>query len=436
MRVLDLFSGIGGFSLGLERAGFRTVAFCEIEPFCRAVLRKHWPEVPCYDDIRTLSADVLERDGIAVDAICGGFPCQDLSFAGKRAGLEGARSGLWGEYRRLIGEIRPRFVIVENVPGLLSLGMGTVLGDLSALGYDAVWDCVPASAVSAPHRRDRVWIVAYTQSERRGEAGRNRRDEPAQRASSGGEVLADTDNTGLERRQRASLSERGGERVTGASGAPVRDATGARLSNGFDREMGEPGAQPEPERSGWWFTISGLGRSAHGFPDWLDLHIGEAMNGADEKERAIEALRNVWSDHVSKTLLRAAGGLGRVQQAEVLFAFVRQLQAGSENWDTVVAGAQASEESLRSLRIHALSTRAPRRPKSREQRPDEPSNAVQALPQLLAYDSEASWAGSSWEDAIPRVSTGEQNRASRLTALGNAVVPQVVEAIGRAVMEG
>ena len=137
-----------------------TAAFCEIEPYCRAVLAKHWPGVPIYEDIRTLSADTLRRDGIAVDAICGGFPCQDLSHAGKRAGLEGERSGLWGEYRRLIGEIRPRFVIVENVPGLLSLGMGTVLGDISALGYDAVWDCVPASALGACHRRDRVWIIA------------------------------------------------------------------------------------------------------------------------------------------------------------------------------------------------------------------------------------------------------------------------------------
>jgi DNA (cytosine-5)-methyltransferase 1 len=162
-RVLDLFSGIGGFSLGLERTGgFKTVAFCEIDPFCRRVLAKHWPEVPCYDDVRTLTAARLAADGIAVDVICGGFPCQDVSFAGKRAGLEGARSGLWSEYGRLIGELRPRFVIVENVPGLLSLGMGTVLGDLSALRYDAVWDCVPASAVGAPHRRDRMWLVAYS----------------------------------------------------------------------------------------------------------------------------------------------------------------------------------------------------------------------------------------------------------------------------------
>lgn len=173
LRVLDLFSGIGGFSLGLERTGgFETVAFCEIEPYPRAVLAKHWPHVPCYEDVRTLTADTLARDGIDVDVICGGFPCQDVSFAGKRAGLEGARSGLWGEYARLIGELRPRFVIVENVPGLLSLGMGTVLGDLASLGYDATWDCIPAAAVGAPHRRDRVWIVAYAANAIRRQVGR------------------------------------------------------------------------------------------------------------------------------------------------------------------------------------------------------------------------------------------------------------------------
>ena len=165
MRVLDLFSGVGGFSLGLERAGMTTVAFCEIEPFCRRVLAKHWPEVPCYDDIRTLTAERLAADGISVDVICGGFPCQDISVAGKGAGLAGERSGLWREYARLIGEIRPRFVIVENVAALLSRGLGDVLGNLAALGYDAEWHCIPASAVGAPHRRDRAWIVAYADCE-------------------------------------------------------------------------------------------------------------------------------------------------------------------------------------------------------------------------------------------------------------------------------
>jgi DNA (cytosine-5)-methyltransferase 1 len=157
MNVLDLFSGIGGFSLGLERAGMRTVAFCEIDPFCRRVLAKHWPGVPCHEDITKLrGADVGP-----VDVICGGFPCQDISLAGKGAGLEGDRSGLWRDYARLIGELRPRYVIVENVSALLSRGLGDVLGDLAALGYDAEWHCIPASAVGAPHRRDRIWIVAY-----------------------------------------------------------------------------------------------------------------------------------------------------------------------------------------------------------------------------------------------------------------------------------
>lgn len=132
MNVLDLFSGIGGFSLGLERAGMRTVAFCEINPFCQRVLAKHWPTVPCYDDIRTLTAERLAANAatgdIQIDVICGGFPCQDVSFAGRRAGLDGERSGLWFEYARLVSEIRPKIIIVENTPGLLSLGMGTVLG--------------------------------------------------------------------------------------------------------------------------------------------------------------------------------------------------------------------------------------------------------------------------------------------------------------------
>jgi DNA (cytosine-5)-methyltransferase 1 len=165
LRVLDLFSGIGGFSLGLERTGgFETVAFCEIEPFPRRVLAKHWPEVPCYDDVRTLTASRLAADGIAVDAICGGFPCQDISVAGKGAGLAGERSGLWREYARLVGELRPRFVIVENVGALLSRGLDAVLGSMAALGYDAEWHCIPAAYVGGRHIRDRVWIVAYASS--------------------------------------------------------------------------------------------------------------------------------------------------------------------------------------------------------------------------------------------------------------------------------
>lgn len=169
LRVLDLFSGIGGFSLGLERTGgFETVAFCEIEEFPRRVLAKHWPEVPCYHDVRTLTADALRRDGIAVDVITGGFPCQDHSLAGKKAGIGGERSGLWSEYLRLIRELRPEFAIVENVTNLLNGPSdqrggwaGKVFGDLASIGYDAEWHCIPLGRFGAPHERDRVWIVAY-----------------------------------------------------------------------------------------------------------------------------------------------------------------------------------------------------------------------------------------------------------------------------------
>ncbi len=166
LRLLDLFSGIGGFSLGLERTGaFVTTSFCEIDPFCRQVLAKHWPSVPCHDDVTTREFHEGEAD-----AICGGFPCQDVSLAGKRAGLSGARSGLYRELVRAVRVVRPIVALVENVAALLSDGMGTVLGDL-AESRDCrwvEWDCVPASAIGAPHQRDRVWIVAHADDARLG----------------------------------------------------------------------------------------------------------------------------------------------------------------------------------------------------------------------------------------------------------------------------
>jgi len=169
LHVLDLFSGIGCFSLGMERSGgFKTVAFCEIEEFPRKVLAKHWPKVPVYHDIRNLSGDVLRRDGISVDVITGGFPCQDISLAGRMQGLEGEKSGLWEEYFRLIESIRPRAVVIENSPVLRSRGLGNMLRQFAAIGYDAEWHCIPVNAIGAPHRRDRVWIVAYPSGVRDG----------------------------------------------------------------------------------------------------------------------------------------------------------------------------------------------------------------------------------------------------------------------------
>lgn len=157
MKVLDLFSGIGGFSLGLERAGMETVAFCEIEPFCQKVLKKHWPDVPIFNDVRS-----LDYDG-SVDLICGGFPCQPFSVAGKQKGKEDDRH-LWPAMFSLIQKYKPSWVIGENVAGLINMGLDDVLVDLESEGYASRSFVIPACAINAPHRRDRVWVVAHANS--------------------------------------------------------------------------------------------------------------------------------------------------------------------------------------------------------------------------------------------------------------------------------
>jgi DNA (cytosine-5)-methyltransferase 1 len=168
MALLDLFSGIGGFSLGLERTGgFQTVAFCEKDQKCQKVLGKHWPDVPIYRDIKELTLERLQTDGVPVpQVICGGFPCQDISVAGRGPGIIGERSGLWSEMFRLIRDVRPTWAIVENVSALRSKGLALVLQDFCSVGYCAEWHCIPASAVGAPHQRDRVWIVAHAHKQR------------------------------------------------------------------------------------------------------------------------------------------------------------------------------------------------------------------------------------------------------------------------------
>ena len=164
LRLLDLFSGIGGFSLAATRVGgFTTVGFVERDRFCQRVLREWWPDVPIHDDIRTF------RPGQgAADVVCAGFPCQDLSVAGRRReGIEeGTRSGLFFEAMRVVRVVRPRYVVLENVAAITVDGLGVVLGELASAGFDAEWACIPASDLGACHRRDRWWLVAYSSDER------------------------------------------------------------------------------------------------------------------------------------------------------------------------------------------------------------------------------------------------------------------------------
>lgn len=251
MNVLDLFSGIGGFSLGLERTGgFKTVAFCEIEPFAQQVLSKHWPEVSLFPDVTELSSNHI---GESVDVICGGFPCQDISVAGKKKGLidehgNTTRSGLWFEFKRLIQEIGPKYVIIENVANLRSSGLATVIKDLWEIGYVGEWHIISARSVGACHLRERVWIIAYPDSSRvRIESrGSSWQSGSAERVSLGHGTEQSLDST-------HSNSKRGG--IRGTSRIPQElssiRSNSAVSANPDHLRLWSPFATEE-EKSQWW----------------------------------------------------------------------------------------------------------------------------------------------------------------------------------------
>lgn len=163
MKVGSLFSGIEGIGLGLEAAGMKLAWTCESDPFCQHVLAKRYPNVPLYPDVRTLPDDIEP-----VDLISGGFPCQDISRVGRRAGIDGDKSGMWADFYRVICRVRPRYVLVENSTSLAVHGLGRITGDLAEIGYDTEWDCIPAAAVGAPHIRDRFYLLAYPSGGRHG----------------------------------------------------------------------------------------------------------------------------------------------------------------------------------------------------------------------------------------------------------------------------
>jgi DNA (cytosine-5)-methyltransferase 1 len=246
VKSLDLFAGIGGFALGFHRAGIQTAAFCEYEPYAQKVLAKNFPGVPIYGDIRELrGADVVRGVG-PIDVVCGGFPCQDISVAGKGAGITGERSGMWFHMHRIIEEVRPRYVVAENSPALRSRGMDVVLRGLDALGFDAEWHCVPAAHVGAPHRRDRVWVVAWQR-------------------------VADTDGQRWVGRPRG-LAEEDGRLEPSDSRHPLSHPIRERLERQFEawaaaRAVDGPG---DGRDSGWWSSEPDVGRVAHGVPARVD----------------------------------------------------------------------------------------------------------------------------------------------------------------------
>lgn len=276
--LLDLFSGIGGFSLGTERAGMTTRAFCEIKPFCRAVLAKHWPDVPCYDDITHLTGKRLIADGVLPRIVTGGFPCQDISVAGGGAGLDGERSRLWWEYHRILVELAeageaPEYVVIENSPALRSRGLDRILGALAALRYDAEWHVISAASLGAWHLRERLWIIAYLHGWR----ASNWHVEPIwagtatqQSTGCGGVPFASDADGDLRHQRRLDHGGQGARRWNAdrsAIGEDVSDAHCPRLEIKLDGSSGEFSSLIGAYE---WAAEPDVVRVVHGVPSRVD----------------------------------------------------------------------------------------------------------------------------------------------------------------------
>lgn len=284
LTVGSLFAGIGGFDLGLERAGMRVLWQCEIDPYCQRVLAKHWPDVLRVPDIRDVRAGTVP----AVDVLCGGFPCPGFSNAGLRLGFADPRSALWFEMLRVVRELRPRYVIVENVAALVSRGLGEVLGGLAACGYDAEWDCIPASAVGAPHRRDRVWIVAYPDGRGLQELRERDRDEAQPRLAASLRDDAHGLRPAVAYAQQPRLEGRGRvarepQEPESRHDGPLADAAwhvrAEQEASGAEWQRVGASSELVGARADWWLSEPDVGRVAHGIPARVDRlgSLGNAL---------------------------------------------------------------------------------------------------------------------------------------------------------------
>ena len=296
MKVLDLFSGIGGFALGLERAGMETAAFCEYDKKAQLVLKKHWPDVPMYNDVKTLTGEQLEKDGITdIGLICGGYPCQPFSVAGQRKGQADDRH-LWPEFFRLIKEIRPTWIIAENVAGHINMGLEDVLADLESEGYQCQTFLIPACAVDAQHRRDRVWIIAHSDSSISGNQWQDemldhrQMDKRKTLSVNNGNtrIVAHSDSVNWSPNEGKPNAKADGRDKSSGGGKVVADTLHKRLQGGEETrnpESGGKGREKLPARCGKrsqpgnWLPEPSVGRVANGVPRRVDRlkQLGNAV---------------------------------------------------------------------------------------------------------------------------------------------------------------
>lgn len=478
-NYIDLFHGIGGFALGAYWAGMKFKNhFCsDIEPYCQKLYKLRFPDSIQLGDITKIDTEDLKRYGDKW-IITGGFPCQDISIAGKGEGITGARSGLWFEYWRLIRDLRPDFAIMENVGALTFRGLDAVLGSLAEIGYNAEWQDIRASDMGAPHRRERIWIVAYPDSNtnrkqvfgkhgqkniKKIEYGKN--DNSTWNISGTGckrmygircapKNVADT---GLQR-QTEHEEQTAGIKQCGQDVADTNDSGGEcgwqDSGVGLLKTDKRSTDSRTWERVNQWSTEPAVGRCFDGVSTGLDSvkcltyfsHLsimayvksiyGE-IDGKAKRERAGEILRTLRDGIEKEELQWQIGGFDSVQEKKILLSFLCELQEASEELDNIsFEGKETFEREMRELRMEFFLTSASYRPRLQEQREREHPDSLQALSRLLAHDCKKDWERNSrenarikygWERNIPRLITKLPGRVDRLKGLGNAIVPQIAE---------
>ena len=422
MRLLDLFSGIGGFSYAAEKlvGGYKTVAFCEMDEFCQKVLQKHWPEIPIYDDVRTLDATRLGR----IDIVTGGYPCQPFSQAGKRQGEKDERH-LWPEMLRIIKSCKPRYVVAENVAGHVNMGLDQVLTDLENQGYTTRPIIIPACAKNAPHRRDRVWIIGELMADTKiksfnesdNDIKSSKQKQGKFRGESSKDIVADTKNVRWEQTewQGWESSRRGSQDINGSetereetdrSDATYSESEGLAHSN--EREICEtkqPGMDSD-EKGNW----GGLRSKSSG----RNQLSGE--NVADTERKSINDTNSGWNNRFEKEKQKTRTTHGSSGGQDVS-------NSNSHRSETRLSGQikgqkRDTEKSInRDNRQRGWETS---NDKATKQRMGDLVNGI-SKGLLEHFDREP-------ED-IPRVTSGEKDRANKLKALGNSIVPQVAAEI-------
>ncbi len=382
MNHLDLFSGIGGFSLGMEAAGFETKAFVENEPYCQRVLKKNWPETPIHSDIKDFTGD--EYAG-TIDLITGGYPCQPFSVAGKQLGEEDERH-LWPEMLRVIRAIRPRWVVCENVPGHINLGFDTVAAQMEAEGF-AVWPfLVPACSVGAKHKRERLWIIAHT-----------KHHGSFTMSKQGGHG----ENVPRSKERKDCTIESKGVYQPGN----VADATSKQ-----DWWIQQSWMESNLGAGGWWDVEPNVGRMANGISRELDFIRGLEDEEIGDQEGKPENNKLIWKMLRAMWEHRDVAASSSYLYAERIYDSMPEMPRKDSYGGWFMGGRIKENERLCSLWSSFYS---------------EPFQEAQNMQQEL----------------LKRVRTHERKqkmacrRIDRLKGLGNAIVPQMAYLIGKTIMK-